>query len=790
MKALAFAGGGTLGILSSKMPWLLMRDMARWTQNWPWVPVPAKGKPSFEKSICGMCEGGCGIVVRKIGDRLVRIDGDRAHPVNSGPICPVGTAGLQMLYGPSRIKQPLRRTGSGKDAAWVEISWEEAIAEVSGKIGALRSAKQSEALACITDGSESTVNQLFERFLTAVGSNNFMKMSAGKDARSIVLKLMHGIDGDVAYDLEGADHILSFGSNLLEGWGTCGRMYRSYSKWYGDEGHGKLEIVQIDPNLSATASKASSWIPIEPGTDAALALGIAHVLIREKLYDADFVGKNCFGFDDWEDESGKRHKGFKSLVLSGYKPSSVERITSVPVESIEMLARNFAASKSPVAIAGGPCNDLSPDIYELMAVHSLNALIGNFNKPGGIFLKAKPPISPLPNALLDEEAERGLAVERIDGAGGGKYPFATSLVQNMDAEKVQVLLIHEANPLYALPDQEVAGEIFEKIPYIVSFATYMNESASRANLVLPLPSRFERWDDQLPSPELGCAIYNVNRPLIDPLYETKDAAGILIEIAGALGGTIAGAFSWSGAEEIVKMRAQGLYDSGKGMINVAEDVAGLEENPGRASSPNYGSFSSMWKKLAANNCWFDPDCRGEDPGKLPGTPGGKFEFFSRRLMDAFEFEDDVKCLPHYEKAEHAEAAGDKFDLTIMPEDLLLMADSGKGTPPFLIKQLGDDVLLKDELFIKINPITAMYKNLEDGDRVRLTSPVGEAVVRISTFEGIREGVVLMPLGFGHTAYDEFLEGKGVNGYKVIDTGKDSVTGLTVCRPTPGKLTKV
>jgi anaerobic selenocysteine-containing dehydrogenase len=126
----------------------------------------------------------------------------------------------------------------------------------------------------------------------------------------------------------------------------------------------------------------------------------------------------------------------------------------------------------------------------------------------------------------------------------------------------------------------------------------------------------------------------------------------------------------------------------------------------------------------------------------------------------------------------------------MPENMILMADSGKNTPPFLIKQLSDDVLLNDELFVQLNPVTAMYRNIADGDRVELESPRGKLTVRARVFDGIREGVVLLPLGFGHTAYDEFLRGKGVNAHKILKTERDAVIGLPVRKPTPGRLTKV
>ena len=770
-------------MMSSRAPWHLIRDMARWTQNWPWVPAPARGKPSMEKSVCGMCEGGCGVVVRKIGSRLVKIEGNNSHPVNCGTLCPSGTAGLQMLYGPSRIRQPLKKVGPRWEGTWEPISWADAMEEVSGKLRELRAAKESHLLACLTNNTDGTVNQLFERFLQAIGSPNFIKMSSGKDARSIMLNLMHGVDGNPAFDLENSRQILSFGCSLLEGWGTCTRIYRSYNRWNRQESGNQAEIVQIEPNLSVTASKATKWIPIEPGTEAALALGLAYVLIKEQLYNKKFVNENCFGFEDWDDSDGKRHGGFKQYVLSRYSPKSVEGITNVPAEDIEKIARDFADKQPSTAIGGGGSGEWFASLYELMAVHSLNALVGNINQLGGVTIKEDIPVTPFPDAIMDEEAARGYSVARLDEAGSSKFPFSPYLIDNLNPEELKMLFIHESNPYYAMADRETAENIFAQVPYIVSFSSYMDESAAFSDLVLPLPTRFERWDDQFPAPELPLPVYNLTKPIMTPLYDTKNAGDVLIELAKALGGTIAESFSWTGMEDVLKSRAMGLYKSGKGTARPSETCDFSNSAPA-----SYSSFSSMWEELLDGACWIDPTSEYGDPKRALNASDGKFEFFSRRIMDAFQFTDDISCMPHFNKAK---IDADGFDLLLMPENMLLMSDNGKGSPPFLIKQLSDNVLKQDELSIQISSITALYNDeLKDGDKVLLESPHGEAVVRVHIYDGIRDGVVLIPLGFGHTAYDEFLKNKGINARRILSAKKDPISGLPVSWATPGRITKV
>ena len=109
---LSFVIGGAAGTALSPLPWKLTDDFAIWSQNWPWTPVPPNGEVFYVNSACMLCPGGCGITVRKVENRAVKIEGMKDHPVNDGGICPMGVSGLQLLYGPGRVQGPLRRVGS------------------------------------------------------------------------------------------------------------------------------------------------------------------------------------------------------------------------------------------------------------------------------------------------------------------------------------------------------------------------------------------------------------------------------------------------------------------------------------------------------------------------------------------------------------------------------------------------------------------------------------------------------------------------------------------------------
>jgi anaerobic selenocysteine-containing dehydrogenase len=155
----------------------------------------------------------------------------------------------------------------------------------------------------------------------------------------------------------------------------------AWGLWHEHTAKRKARVVQIESRASNTASKADQWLAPKPGTEAALALGLAHVIIKDHLYNADFVDAYSFGFNNWASSDGKDHMGYKTMVLNSYSPDQVAEITGLIPKDIVALARDFAAAKAPIATCGKGKGYLNGSLYEFMAVQSLNALVGNINMP-------------------------------------------------------------------------------------------------------------------------------------------------------------------------------------------------------------------------------------------------------------------------------------------------------------------------------------------------------------------------------------------------------------------------
>jgi len=285
------------------------------------------------KTTCALCPSGCGLEVRVVNGRAVKVEGNPLHPLNQGVCCLKGQASLEMLYSPERLRHPRIQTGERGSGDWREASWDEALDLVAGKLAALRSAGQAHAVAFMHGETRGQMRPLITRFMTAYGSPNVISQkSLNEAAARLGMFLSQGINGLPVYDLNNARYVMAFGGNLLESsHHVIGYLAAAAFMRRGRPDRGKL--VAVHPRLALTGIKADEWVPIRPGTYAALALGMANVMITSGLYDEDFVRDFTFGFEDFEDAAGNPHRGFKSLVLEQYTLERVEFITGVPARA-------------------------------------------------------------------------------------------------------------------------------------------------------------------------------------------------------------------------------------------------------------------------------------------------------------------------------------------------------------------------------------------------------------------------------------------------------------------------
>jgi anaerobic selenocysteine-containing dehydrogenase len=741
--------------------------------------MPSPRTEKWVASVCQLCPANCGISVRVVDGRVVKIEGNPLHPNNQGALCPEGLAGLQVLYDPDRIRGPLRREGG----RWERISWDEAISLVVSKLRELRDQGQAHSCVFMHDGQRGPMSDLIARFCQAYGTPNNVAISDVRaDGTPLAHYLMQGWSEHAGYDWENANYVLCFGGSFLEAWQPTVRQLRAYSHMRRGRPGARAKMVQIEPRLSVTAAKADEWIPIMSGTEGALALGIANIILDEGLYDSEFIDEHTFGFEDWRDEAGNDHLGFRTLVLRDYPPEKVSAITGVPTETIWRLAREFAATRP--AVAAGDVSEHTNGLFSQMAIQALNALVGSIAVPGGMIRQRDVPLASWPEVSQDQIAARGAALPRLDRAGTERYPLAESAyhaiperVGQGDPYEVGVLFLYRTNPLYSGPNVRSFHEAFDKIPLIVSFSPFMDESSEQADLILPDCTYLEKWEYACLEPSLGYPVLGLAQPVVGPLHDTINSGEILLTIARELGGSVAASFPWADFEEVLQSRVRGIFEEGRGLMV-------------------RGSFEEFWDELRARGVWYDPPYDFERWDEVLTTPSGRFEFYSQQLRETLETlaEDDARKLeaileglqlqargdellmPHYEPARFV-GEENEYPFHLNVYESMPYADGGGANSPWLQGIFGLHVKEAWDSWVEINPETAGRLGLADNDQVWVESPVGRIKSKARLYTGAMPNVVSMPLGQGHHAVGRWARHRGANPNEVTAEEFDLLAGL-------------
>jgi anaerobic selenocysteine-containing dehydrogenase len=740
-------------------------------------------------TVCLLCPSGCGMLARVVDGNLVKMEGSPMHPINLGALCPKGQAAPELLYNPDRLTGPMRRTGERGGGQWEPISWGEAIQLVADQLNDLRAAGSPEQSALLYGEVRGQMRSFFEHFMAAIGSPNTISHdSLNIEAAKLGTLLTQGVYDLPVYDLENAHYVLSFGANMLEAGRSPQRMVSGIS--YMRRGRAERgKVVVFDPRQGVTGAKADEWIPVKPGTDAALALSIANVIIKTGQFDSDFVLNYAFGFEDFTDDEGKTHKGFKSYVLENFDPQRVEQITGVPATTISRIAGEFAGNPPAVALLpgkGGLLNGSLTGISAAMAINCLNALVGSLEKPGGVLTQRYMACPEWPDLSNDPIAEKGRSAERVDGIGSpslpvGRHAYQAVADRVLDGYPLDVLLLYDANPVYEVPGGQKFIDAFDLIPFIVSFSSFLDESAQYADLVLPEPTFLERWqDDHIEA--LGYPGIALRQPVLKPLHDTMSTCNFLLQVTTQMDKPVADAFPWETYEEVLKFRLQ--------------------------------EIGTDWDTLKSLGIWLIPGYRFQrrgserwlsevvGPDRQYAPKDGRFDFYSRELaclladksneeLDVMgaSVSGDALYLPHYAPVEYI---GEEQTFPFVLNVVTLMSlgpYSAAANLPSLQEISGMTVGERWGSWLEMNPEAAHELDLHNKDEVWVESPFGRLKTKLRLVEGMRTDVVNIPHNQGHTAVGRWSKNRGVNGLEILNPATEPFTGLAAFTNTRVKVYK-
>jgi thiosulfate reductase / polysulfide reductase chain A len=613
--------------------------------------------------------------------RVVKLEGNPDHPHSQGKLCPRGQSGLMNTYDPDRVLNPLIRVGKRGEGLFRKASWEEALDLVARNMLDIKQKYGAEAMVFSSTHNLSQVQ--FENLLNAFGSPNYGTQRSLCFNAMIVSNLMtYGME-EPGRQYDTLKYILLTGRNLMEAISTSETSALSKAI---DRG---AKVISLDPRFTRTAAKSAEWLPIRPGTDLAFHLAMLNVIIAEKLYNARFVSTYTNGFD--------------KLVgpIAQYTPAWAAGITGIPADTIQRIAREFAAA-APNALAhnGWRTSNFVNSFQTERAIAILNALVGNWNtamfpgageESGVLGAPAQPPYP-------------RVSAQRLDGVPW-KYPFVPLKIGVFQEMREALLsgqpyqakgwFIARQNPAMSLPDRGRTLQAFGKMDFITTVDIIMNDTSWYSDVVLPEASYLERYD---PLNVVGDKAY-LRQPVIEAQGEGKSALWIYKELGARLG--LSDYFQYKDEEDYLKQQLAPLGVS----------LADLRQK-GYVELPETGPE-------LAEPTW--------------STPSGKIEIFSSTL-DRGGF----PGLPQWEEPP-APKTGEFYLLT------------GKVAQSTQFGTQNNQLLHKytDEPRLWMNTDTASSLGLADNDKVEVASTAGKIHINLEATQAIRPDCVYLTPGFGH-----------------------------------------
>jgi anaerobic selenocysteine-containing dehydrogenase len=454
------------------------------------------------------------MVVTVLDGRAVSLRGDRDHPFTRGFLCQKVTRYLERVYHPGRLKYPLKRNGPKGRGLFERITWEEAARTIAQRFRDIsRSGDGPQAILPYSYAGTMGMLQgssLDRRFFHRLGASLLDRTicaTAGAAGCDITLGTRAVLDPEA---VRHARYIINWGSN------TSVTNMHLWAIMHQARKHG-ARIVTIDPFKCKTAEKSDWWLPIRPGTDAALALGMMHILWRDGLVDDDYMSRYCLGTDE-----------LRARVLREYPPKKVATITGLDVSDIEKLAREYGTNPPALIRLNYGLQRHGGGGMAVRAITCLPAVIGAWRHPGGGALLSTSKLYPWNSAALERPDLSPKGTRTVNMS-----QLAEALLGELPGPPVRALYVYNANPAAVCPDQaRVLRGLKREDLFTVVHDQFQTDTADYADILLPATTQLENFDIH---GSYGHLYVQVNQPAIAPLAEAKSNTDVFRMLAKEMG---------------------------------------------------------------------------------------------------------------------------------------------------------------------------------------------------------------------------------------------------------------
>jgi anaerobic selenocysteine-containing dehydrogenase len=681
-------------------------------------------------TFCAMCGPGlgCGIYAYVKDGRFTRVEGMKESPINNGRLCAKAHAAPQWVYSPQRLKYPLKRIGKKGEGKFERISWNTALNLIASRLKEQKKKYGPESLAILSPARRSYSEYLY-RFLIAHGSPNYGH--SGICAMQKTFAFTYTLGSAPWPDIPKSRLILIWGKQPVYSGSTRGNL-----KQLLDARDRGAKIISIKPTMEPDVALSDVWIPIRPGTDAALALAMLYVIINEKLYDAAFVEKWTHGFGELADHIQK------------YSPDWAGPITGLSADQITDLARTYATTK-PACIDHGNGLEHAPSSNNAVrAIAILMAITGNLDKPGGDIFPVRGGM-PMPASVHLKERYTQEWVDKligpefpkqfqpwVEGTSSAYYRIFDSVLTEKPYP-VRTIIAPGTQPTVSTRGVKNVVEALKKVDFYVVVDVMRTAEMNYADIVVPVATMYET---NHPFEAGGGWIMARNR-VIEPLGEYKSDYEFWIELGVKMG---YGEDFWNGS-------ISACMDERLKPLNLT-----MEELRRKPTGITFESKSMEYEKYS--RVFASPSTRFS---RAPYLPQGKVAIYNT----TFE-EHGFNPLPVWveppESMTGTPALVEKFPLILSDFHTSKVYNAGwLRNVPYLREILPFPTL-------QMHPDAAGDRGIRDGDWVVVESPHGSMKLKAQVNKGIRPDTVMTLHGWWQRC-----EQLGLSGFPLLDGGANS-----------------
>jgi anaerobic selenocysteine-containing dehydrogenase len=706
----------------------------------------------WKPSICPLCPAGCGLTVRVMeGDAEVmregkrgvtkmglakKLEGDPQHPVNQGKLCTRGLAAIEITYHPDRVGHPLKRAGARGDGKFEEISWEQALSDLIAKLDALAASNNQKALTILMARRNGMRQALMTQFADQFGAPGPIAFEFfDDDVVRRANRLSFGREQLPTLDLAESKYVISFGADFLGTWNSPVSQNVGYGHMRQGRPGDRGKFVQVEYRMSQTGANADEWLPVKPGTEGVLALGLAHVIMKCGERQPADAGRAGLLIEGWMDG------------LSRYTPEEVEKKTGAAAKRVERLANEFAQQTPAIAIAAGAAAAHTNGLFNAVAVNALTALVGSVEIPGGIYFTAN--------------SESGTNFAKYSEIGV--------------RPQTQILLVDGANPVFASPHAWAVKDALMKIPYIVSFGNFIDETSVLSDLILPDHSFLESWVHAAPESGAKVAVSTVAPPVMQPLHDTRSTPDVLLEVSRKISKPLN--LPWQKFEDMLKAaptvgalgEAQARQRAAlRGEAQARQRAALRNERPGRSAERKRDSAQPQDAERKRDSAQPQDAERKRDSAQPQETTAPTVKYTEP------EFDGDPN----------------QYGFLLLPYPSIAFLDGSLAHLP-LLQELPDPMTSGMwSSWVEINTQTAERLGIRQGDLVEITSSQGSIQMAAFLSPGVAPDVIAIPVGQGHENYTRYATDRGQNPIRILAPMKELNTGALAWAATKVRIAKV